>query len=218
MNLFEVDNIELSFDGKEILKAIYFKAEKGKITGVLGKNGCGKTSLLRIIFGELIPNNKLIRIDKVPYLKSLYKYNFIKYLPQFGFIPKNISVKKSFDLFQVALDDFKKDFPEFTIDNNAKFEAFSGGETRLLETYLTLKTKSKIVLLDEPFSFIAPIYIEKVKEIIMLEKLHKIIVITDHFYKDILEISDSIYFLKDGYSKLIKTPEELIELNYINSL
>ncbi len=64
MNILEIDNVELNFGVVEVLKAIYFKAEKGKITGILGSNGSGKTSLLRIIFGELIPNNKLIRLDQ----------------------------------------------------------------------------------------------------------------------------------------------------------
>ena len=49
MKLLEIDNIELNFGIHEVLKAIYFKAEKGKVTGILGSNGSGKTSLLRII-------------------------------------------------------------------------------------------------------------------------------------------------------------------------
>lgn len=73
MDVIEIDNVELNFGINEVLKAIYFKAEKGKITGILGRNGCGKTSLLRIIFGELKPNNKLIRIDNKPILTPLYK-------------------------------------------------------------------------------------------------------------------------------------------------
>lgn len=60
--ILEIDNIELAFDQKKILNGIYVKFETGEITGLLGKNGCGKTSLLEIIFGTLKPKYKNIRI------------------------------------------------------------------------------------------------------------------------------------------------------------
>lgn len=60
----EIDNIELYFKNKRILNGIYLKAETGKTTGILGRNGCGKSSLLDIVFDNLKPKYKLIRIDK----------------------------------------------------------------------------------------------------------------------------------------------------------
>jgi ABC-type multidrug transport system ATPase subunit len=218
MNILEIDNVELNFGVVEILKAIYLKAEKGKITGVLGSNGSGKTSLLRIIFGELIPNNKLIRINGKPILKPLYQNGYIKYLPQFNIMPKSISLKMAFASFKVCIEEFFIDFPNFKPQENLNFLNFSGGEKRVIETYIILKSPSKVVLLDEPFSHIAPLYIEKLKELLEIEKQRKIIIITDHLYKDILDISNDIYLLKDGWSRFIKSHEELIHHKYINSL
>ena len=218
MNTIEIDNVELSFGFSEVLKAIYFKAEKGKITGILGSNGSGKTSLLRIIFGELIPNNKLIRLDQKPILTPLYKKGFIKYLPQFHIIPYPVSLQSGFHYFNVSLADFLTDFPLFKTKENCRFSEFSGGEKRLIETYLILKSDAKIVLLDEPFSHLAPLYIQKLKELLDIEKQKKIIIITDHLYKDILDISDDIYLLKDGWSRLLKSNEELIHFKYTNTL
>ena len=218
MDYLEIDNVELNFGASEILKAIYFKAEKGKITGILGSNGSGKTSLLRIIFGELKPNNKLLRIDSKPILTPLYKKGYIKYLPQFHIIPENISIKNGFNFFNASFDDFLIDFPHFESQKHHCFSEFSGGEKRLIETYIILKSDAKIILLDEPFSHLAPLYIQKIKELLEKEKRQKIIIITDHLYRDILDISDSLYLLKDGWSRLLKTPEELIKYNYINTL
>ena len=218
MDYLEIDNIELNFGISEILKAIYFKAEKGKITGILGSNGSGKTSLLRIIFGELKPNNKLLRIDSKPILTPLYKKGYIKYLPQFHIIPENISIKNGFNFFNASFDDFLIDFPHFESQKHHCFSEFSGGEKRLIETYIILKSDAKIILLDEPFSHLAPLYIQKIKELLEKEKRQKIIIITDHLYRDILDISDSLYLLKDGWSRLLKSPEELIKYNYINTL
>lgn len=216
MDILEIDNIELNYGTKRILDAVYMKFEKGKITGILGKNGCGKTSLLEIIFGSLSPKNKLIRADSKPILKSLYKKGYIKYLPQFNIAPKTISLKRLFDFYSVSILEFYDYFPTFKITENIIFNQLSGGERRVIEVFLTLKTSSKIVLLDEPFSHIAPLYIQKIKELIEKEKHLKIIIITDHFYEDVMDISETIYLLKNGWSKLINNKEDLKFNKYLN--
>ena len=218
MKLLEIDNVALNFGLHEVLKAIYFKAEKGKVTGILGSNGSGKTSLLRIIFGELKSNNKLIRLDKKPYLTPLYKKGFIKYLPQFHIIPKAITLEKAFNYFDASLTNFLIDFPDYKSQKKNRFSSFSGGEKRLIETYIILKSDAKITLLDEPFSHLAPLYIEKIKNLIETEKQHKIIIITDHLYQDILDVSDDVYLLKNGWNKKIESLDELIHHKYINAL
>ena len=103
MNRLEIDNIRLNFGKQEILKGIYFKAKKGKVTGILGSNGSGKTSLLRIIFGELKPQNKLLRIDDKPIRKPLYGTKQVHYLPQFHFIPPNLSIERVFFFFNIQV-------------------------------------------------------------------------------------------------------------------
>jgi ABC-type lipopolysaccharide export system ATPase subunit len=92
----------------------------------------------------------------------------------------------------------------------------SGGERRIIETYLVLKQNNKIVLLDEPFSHIAPLHIETIKAIIKEEKKHKIIIITDHFYNDLIDTSDTIYMLKNGCTKLIDNLTELEDYKYLS--
>ncbi|MFT5762355.1 MAG: ABC-type multidrug transport system ATPase subunit [Polaribacter sp.] len=218
MYILEIDNVELNFGITEVLKAIYFKAEKGKVTGVLGSNGSGKTSLLRIVFGELKPHNKLIRINKKPVLTPLYKTGIIKYLPQFHIIPKTLTLESASNYFHSSITDFLIDFPNFKSQKKNRFSNFSGGEKRLIETYIILTSDAKIVLLDEPFSHLAPLYIQKIKKLIENEKKKKIIIITDHLYRHILDVSDDIYLLKDGWSRLLKSPDELIHHKYINAL
>lgn len=215
MSILEIDNVELNYGVQTILNAIYLKAETGKVTGILGRNGCGKTSLLKIIFGSLSPKNKLIRLNHKPIIQPLYKKGYIKYLPQFNIIPKNMSLKKAFSYFDVTIEDFFTDFPDFTAEEKTLFRDLSGGERRIIETYLTLKTSSKIVLLDEPFSQVAPIFVEKIKELIDKEKSDKIILITDHYYKEIMDVSDTIYLIKNGWCKLIKNKEDLKFHKYI---
>lgn len=214
--ILEIDNVELYFKNKTILKGIYLKAETGKVTGVLGSNGCGKSCLLQIIFGSLKPKYKLVRIDLTPILKPLYQTNLVKYLPQHSLIPKNLSMKHIFKLYGVNWLDFVKLFEEFSNFETFKSKQLSGGQCRLVETYIVLKSDGKIVLLDEPFSHLSPLHIEKISNIINEEKQHKAVIITDHFYKNIIESSDDIYLLKNGATKLIDNIIELEDYKYLN--
>lgn len=139
-------------------------------------------------------------------------------MPQFHIIPNSVSLKSGFDYFNTSFADFLTDFPNFRTKEKHRFSDFSGGEKRLIETYIILKSDAKIILLDEPFSHLAPLYVQQIIELLETEKQNKIIIITDHLYKEILEASDTLYLLKDGWSRFIKSPEELIHHKYINSL
>ena len=215
--IFELDNVELYFKNKRILNGIYLKAETGKVTAILGRNGCGKSSLLNIAFGNLKPKYKLVRLNNTPLLKPLYKTRLVKYLPQYNFIPGGSKLKHMFRLFNVNWKLFIEEFESFSKHEDLKFKQLSGGERRLIETYLILKTKSEITILDEPFSHLAPLYIEKILQLIAEEKEHKAIIITDHLYKPIIDASDSIYLLKNGTTKEIHTLTELEDYKYLST-
>ncbi|WP_111308259.1 ATP-binding cassette domain-containing protein [Confluentibacter sediminis] len=212
----EIDNVELYFKEKCILNGIYLKAETGNITGILGSNGCGKTCLLRILFGDLNSKYKLIRVDNKPILKPLYQTHLVAYLPQHHFIPNNLKIKTVFKLFKVNWNDFIKVFESFILFEHSKFNRLSGGERRIIEIYIILKSSSKIVLLDEPFSHIAPLYIEKIKDLIETEKHQKAIIITDHMYRHIISISDTMYLIKNGSTKLIENLKALEDYSYLS--
>ena len=212
----EVDNIELNFGGTQILYGVYVRTEKGKVTGILGRNGSGKTCLLRIIFGSLRPTHKNIRINGAYQKKNLFQTNRVAYLPQHPLLPKTIKLLTAFDLFNANWKEFVSIFNSFQIYGNKRANQLSTGELRVVETYLTLFSEKEIILLDEPFSFIAPVYVEKFKKLIQKRKEHAAIIVTDHFYRDIMEISGSIFLLKNGYSKMIKTKEDLEDEGYVN--
>ncbi len=215
--IFELDNVELYFKNKRILNGIYLKAETGKVTAILGRNGCGKSSLLDIAFGNLKPKYKLIRIDNKVLLKPLYASGFAKYLPQYNSMPSGMKLSFIFKLFNINWITFIESFESFSIYKHSKFKALSGGERRLIETYIILKTGSQLVILDEPFSHLAPLHIETIKQLIAEEKKHKAILISDHMYQHIIDASDTIYLLKNGTTKKIENLIELETYNYLSS-
>lgn len=214
--IFELDNVELYFKNNCILNGIYLKAETGQVTAILGRNGSGKSCLLNIAFGNLNPKYKLIRLNGKPILKPLYKTKKVKFLPQYNFIPNGMKLSFVFNLYELNWINFVEYFDDFLKYKNARFRNLSGGERRLIETYLILKAKSDIVILDEPFSHLAPLHIERVKQLIIEEKQHKIVIITDHMYEPIIHSSDVIYLLKNRTTKKIEKLTELEDYNYLN--
>jgi len=97
--ILEIDNVELSFDNRRILYGLYLKSETGKVTGLLGRNGCGKTSLLRILFGSLSPKYTNIRLDGKPQKGKLYGTALAVYLPQHQMPPDNLKLLSAFQFF-----------------------------------------------------------------------------------------------------------------------
>ena len=75
---------------------------------------------------------------------------------------------------------------------NSKVDELSGGELRTLETLLVIYSKADFILLDEPFSHISPIQIEEFKPILKRCAEHKGVIVTDHQYYNVLEVSDHI--------------------------
>jgi ABC-type multidrug transport system ATPase subunit len=214
--ILEVDNVELYFNEKRILNGVYLKAEIGKVTALLGSNGSGKSCIMQIVFGTLKAKYKLVRVNGKPVLKPLYKTNLVSYLPQHTFIPSGLKLKTLFQLMTLDWNSFIDIFEGFYGFEHIKIQQLSGGERRVIETYLILKSNREIILLDEPFSHLAPIYVEQFKTLILQEKKHKVILITDHLYEHITELSDTIYLIKNGCSTQIESIDQLKDYNYLS--
>ncbi|MBS1641591.1 MAG: ATP-binding cassette domain-containing protein [Bacteroidetes bacterium] len=211
---FEADSILLEFGTRRILSDIYFKCETGQVTGILGRNGQGKTCLMNIVYGNLNPISKSIRFDNVAVFQAFKRPDLLTYLPQFNFIPSHLTLKRIFSDFELDFTMFEKIFPEFSTKFNTSIKTFSGGQRRLIEVYVIIKSKSQFSMLDEPFSHLMPIQIEKINELLELEKLKKGFLITDHMFRYVTEISDNLYVLTDGKIYLTKEITDIEKLGY----
>ncbi len=213
MHTLEADGIQLNFNGRKILSAVYLKCETGKITGLLGRNGEGKSSLMRIIYGDL-KCEKSVRFDNTSCYEAYKRPDLLLYLPQFNFIPKSLSLKRVFADFELNYILFTKQFPEFSSRYHSSINSLSGGERRLIEVYVIVKSTSQFVMLDEPFTHLNPLQIEKVKSILQEEKQNKGLLITDHMYHHIIEICDDLYVLSNGRTHLAKNINDIEMLGY----
>lgn len=216
--MLKVDSVQLDYNGRKILQGIYMDCHGSEVVGLLGRNGCGKSSLLKIIFGTLQPTFKHISIDNFVVDRG-YQHNQIAYLPQHHYLPDNISINKA-AAFLVAPDCWNEfaEYEIFKTHQHKKSNQLSGGEIRQIETLIILYSRAKYILLDEPFNHLSPIQAAFFKEVIRLRAKTKGIIVTDHQYQSILEISDRIYLLNNGYTNSIRETADLIEHGYINHL
>lgn len=213
-DLLEVDSVIKSYDLRQILTDVYIKCVSGDIIGLLGRNGIGKSTMLKIIFGTLVADNKFIRINQQVIDKPYLEKDLINYLPQDGFLPANLTVKQVVGLYfddstLILDDDILKKVVKTKISN------LSGGEGRYLEIKMLLFSKSKFVLLDEPFNGVSPILIDSIKGLIKEQSISKGIILTDHDYRNVLDVANKYYLMFDGGLKEITNKSELIDWGYI---
>lgn len=216
LSLFEIDGVIKAFDDRQVLTDIYLRCQTGDIIGMLGRNGSGKSTLLQIIFGTL-PAEKFIKIDGKVYEHPYKMLDQICYLPQHEFLPKQMTVEKVAKLYlekneiNIFLDD---DLLRPHRQNKIHF--LSGGELRYLEIKLLLNTKSKFVLLDEPFNGVAPIMVSTIKELIKDKSKTKGIVLTDHDYNNVLDVANKYCLIYQGGIKEVSEKIDLVKWGYIS--
>jgi len=215
-NLLEIDSVVKSYDTRVILTDIYLKCKTGDIIGMLGRNGTGKSTLLKILFGILQADRKFIRIDGKFYDQPYKTINELCYLPQHSFLPQHLRVEKIVELYlgKSKKVSFLDDLVLSELSTN-KISQMSGGELRYLEIKLLLHLESKFVLLDEPFNGVSPLLIEKIKKIILEMSEFKGIILTDHDYRNVLNVANRFCLIYDGGIKTITDIQELVRWGYI---
>lgn len=211
----EIDSVDLSFGDRNILSSVYLRLDTGKITALLGRNGCGKSCLMRVLFDELRPTYKSIRLDSV--WRQRLSNTQVLYLPQNSSIPGSIRLSSVFSDFNVSFDDFCTYFPEFGSFARKRVRDLSSGERRIVEIYVILKANSQFVMLDEPFLQVMPLHISTLKSLIMEQKQHKGILLTDHMYRNVIDISDSLYVISNQTVYLTKHNDDLVKYGYVSN-
>lgn len=210
----EADSIQLQWGNRTILSSIYLKCETGKITGLLGRNGQGKSCLMNIIYGTL-DCEKSVRIDNQAQYEAYKRPKLLLYLPQFNFVPKALSLKRIFQDYSLDFSSFAEWFPELRSKYKSSIGSLSGGEHRLVELYIIVRSSTYFAMLDEPFTHLSPVQIEKAKELLLQEKNNKGLLITDHLFRQVFDICDDIYVLANGKTHLATSLSDVERLGYV---
>lgn len=228
--IFEVKDLSKSYDGRPILKKISIKVFPGECVGVLGPNGCGKTTLFSTCIGEqnidggkIFLNNK--SIEEIP--MHLRSKEGLGYLPQQRSV-FNMSVYDNIlGIAQISIKEVEKQkaiteklLDEFNLQHLRTINAsvLSGGEIRRLMMARVMINKPKIVLLDEPLAALDPLVIQDIQHYILkIQSVGTAVLVTDHNVKNLFEITDRSYVLgeqtviAEGTSREILKSSKAIE-------
>ena len=215
-HILEIDSAELAFGGRSILSGVYLLAETGCVTAVLGRNGCGKSCLMKILSGALKAGFCSMRIDGKWHGRFTEKE--VRYLPQHAFIPGWLRLERVLRDFGLSREELERWFPLFVPLRGSRIGELSGGEQRILECFVILRSRTQFVLLDEPFSQIAPLHVETLQTLIRQEKMAKGILLTDHMYRHVTGIADRLYVMTDGHAYPCENDEELVRRGYLRRM
>ena len=204
--ILELRNIEKSFGEKKVLTGVSFKAEGGKAFGLLGRNGAGKTTSIRILMDVFPANSGEVLIDGKP---IDYSKVGIGYLPEErGLYPKKIIIDQLTYFAELkgmsrkeALKsiDYWLERLGMTEYRNKKLETLSKGNQQKIQLITALAHDPDIVILDEPFSGLDPVNAMLLKDVVKEQIAKgKIVLFSSHQMSYIEEFCDSIAILNNG--------------------
>lgn len=216
MHYLHVDSLTKTQNGVPLLNNLFISCKTGDVIALLGRNGTGKSTLLKIIFGSVKADFKFQKINTKIVKNGTLQHRRIQYLPQSNFLPKNATIKKLLTVM-CAKSEVKKLYtnPHIAPYLSSQVKELSGGELRIIEVLMILNTEAAFILLDEPFNGISPINVKTISDAIREKSAFKGIVITDHNYELVLELADSIRVLKNGSLLKLKDQNQLREYGYI---
>jgi ABC-type lipopolysaccharide export system ATPase subunit len=158
--------------------------------------------------------SKSVRFDSISIYDAFKRADLLTYLPQFNFIPSHLCLKRIFLDFNISFTEFGDEFEEFRCLAKTRIGKLSGGLRRLVEVYIIIKSPAQFSMLDEPFTHIMPLHVERIKELLMHEKSKKGFIITDHMYRHLIDICDRSYLLLEGKTHLVRSVEDIERLGY----
>ena len=204
--ILELRNIEKSFGEKKVLTGVSFKAEGGKAFGLLGRNGAGKTTSIRILMDVFPANSGEVLIDGQP---IDYNKIGIGYLPEErGLYPKKIIIDQL--TYFAELKGMSRKAAVESIDywlgrlgmaeyRNKRLDTLSKGNQQKIQLITALAHDPDIVILDEPFSGLDPVNAMLLKDVVKEQiSKGKIVLFSSHQMSYIEEFCDSIAILNNG--------------------
>lgn len=202
MELLECINVSKSFGDKKILKDVSLTIPRGKIIGLLGKNGTGKSTLIKLINGLLILDSGKILVNGEEV--GVESKKIISYLPERTYLDKSMTVDKVIKYFEEFYDNFdskkaKKLLKDLDLDTTQKLSKMSKGMQEKVQLVLVMSRRADLYILDEPLGGVDPATRDYILDTILTNfNEGASIIISTHLISDIERILDEVIFIDKG--------------------
>jgi len=213
VELLECINLNKNFGNKKILKNVNLVIPRGKIIGLLGKNGTGKTTLIKLINDLLVPTSGEILINGKPV--GVESKKIISYLPERTYLDKSMTVNQVIDYFKDFYDNFDEKkarnlLKDLGLDTNQKLSKMSKGMQEKVQLVLVMSRKAELYILDEPLGGVDPATRDYILDTILSNfNEGSSVIISTHLIQDIERILDEVIFIDKGKIILTSDTDEL---------
>ncbi|WP_066496750.1 ABC transporter ATP-binding protein [Abyssisolibacter fermentans] len=213
MQILKTNNLSKGFFSKKALNQINLELEHGKIYGLLGPNGSGKTTMMRIIAGLIKPTSGSLLVNN--HEIGVKTKEIISFMPTDNYLYPMMKIKDLKKYFNDMFNDFNPDkfdsmIKYMDLNQNDKVSALSTGMTGRLKLAIALSRDAKLFLFDEPLNGIDFISREKIIESIVGEMSpEKTMIISSHLVSEMEKILDTAIFIKEGNVELVADVEQI---------
>lgn len=215
-NILECRSLSKRYGGGRIaLEDVSFSVPAGHIVGLLGPNGSGKTTFMKIANGLLVPSGGEVLIDgnrPGPETKEI-----VSYLPDAHYLPDWMKVRELVRMFEDFYQDFDREKAEdmianLNIDPEQNLKTLSKGTREKVQLILAMSRRAAVYMLDEPIGGIDPAAREYVLNTIIGNYNEEgAVLISTHLISDIEQILDDVIFIRDGHMIMQKSVDEIRE-------
>lgn len=214
-NMVEFNNVYKSYSSKEVLKGVNLNIPKGKIVGLLGPNGSGKTTMIKLMNNLLQADEGSIEIKGMK--PSVETKKIVSYLPEKTYLNDWMKVKDILGFFKDFYADFDMEkadqmIESLKIDKNEKLKTMSKGTKEKVQLILVMSRNADLYILDEPIGGVDPAarsYI--LKTILANYNENSTLLIATHLISEIENICDDVIFISNGEIVLKGNVDEIRE-------
>lgn len=205
--MIDIQHLTKRFGHITALNDVSLQLESNKIVGLLGENGCGKTTLMRILAGMNQPSEG--RVAVAGHVPGAYTKSFVSYLPDTSNLPPRAQVRYMIRYFEDFFDDFCREtchdlLEQFGMTDQARLNEMSKGQREKVHVALMMSRKASVYLLDEPISGVDPAARDHtLKAILSAMRPDALMIVATHLVADIEFILDDAIFMRHG--KILRT-------------
>lgn len=200
--IIEISSLYKKYGSKTVLDNISLTFESGTIVGLLGPNGCGKTSLIKVIAGLIKDYRGKILIDGNE--PNAHTKSIISYLPEKTYLADNLKAKDALNFFEDFYADFDRKkaeamFRQFKLDPDQKIKSMSKGMQEKVQLILVMSRSAKVYLLDEPLGGLDPASRKAMLDIILNNYSEdSMVLLSTHLINDVERIFDRVIMVGDS--------------------
>lgn len=213
MELLEFIHVNKNFGDKAILKDVNLKIPRGKIIGLLGKNGTGKSTLIKLVNDLLTPDSGKILVNGKEV--GVESKKVIAYLPERTYLDKSMTVDNVIKFFEEFYDNFdskkaRKLLKDLDLDTTQKLSKMSKGMQEKVQLVLVMSRNADLYILDEPLGGVDPATRDYILDTILTNfNEGASVIISTHLIADIERILDEVIFIDKGKIILQSDSDEL---------